>query len=78
LYYPPYIDNTIIIGTQCKISSGENVDMNELGHYRAWQKAGAIVAGVAYDISCSGLFGIIFAYGRNHYQIIVIRKKLSS
>ena len=44
----PYIDNTIIIETQCKISSGENVDMNELGHYRAWQKGGAIAAGVAY------------------------------
>ena len=60
----PYIDSAIALETQRKISSGENVDMAELVHYRFWQKGGAIAAGAVYGISLGALFGIIFAYGR--------------
>ena len=60
----PYIDSAISLETQRKISSGENVDMAELVHYRIWQKGGAIAAGAVYGISLGALFGIIFAYGR--------------
>jgi predicted cobalt transporter CbtA len=60
----PYIDSAIALETQRKISSGENVDMPELVHYRVWQKGGAIAAGAVYGISLGALFGIIFAYGR--------------
>jgi predicted cobalt transporter CbtA len=60
----PYIDSAIVLETQRKISSGENVDMAELVHYRFWQKGGAIAAGAVYGISLGALFGIIFAYGR--------------
>jgi predicted cobalt transporter CbtA len=60
----PYIDSAIVLETQRKISSGENVDMTELVHYRVWQKGGAIAAGAVYGISLGALFGIIFAYGR--------------
>ena len=60
----PYIDSAITIETQRKISSGENVDMAELVHYRIWQKGGAIAAGAVYGISLGALFGIVFAYGR--------------
>jgi predicted cobalt transporter CbtA len=60
----PYIDSAIALETQRKISSGENVDMAELVHYRVWQKGGAIAAGAVYGISLGALFGIIFAYGR--------------
>ena len=60
----PYIDSAIVLETQRKISSGENVDMAELVHYRVWQKGGAIAAGAVYGISLGALFGIIFAYGR--------------
>ena len=41
----PYIDSAIVLETQRKISSGENVDMAELVHYRFWQKGGAIAPG---------------------------------
>jgi predicted cobalt transporter CbtA len=60
----PYIDSAIVLETQRKISSGENVDMTELVHYRVWQKGGAIAAGAVYGISLGALFGIVFAYGR--------------
>jgi predicted cobalt transporter CbtA len=60
----PYIDSAIALETQRKISSGENVDMAELVHYRVWQKGGAIAAGAVYGISLGALFGILFAYGR--------------
>lgn len=60
----PYIDSAIVLETQRKISSGENVDMAELVHYRFWQKGGAIAAGAVYGISLGALFGIVFAYGR--------------
>ena len=60
----PYIDSAISLETQRKISSGENVDMAELVHYRIWQKGGAIAAGAVYGISLGALFGIVFAYGR--------------
>lgn len=60
----PYIDSAIALETQRKISSGENVDMAELVHYRFWQKGGAIAAGAVYGISLGALFGIVFAYGR--------------
>jgi len=60
----PYIDSAIALETQRKISSGENVDMAELVHYRIWQKGGAIAAGAVYGISSGALFGIVFAYGR--------------
>ena len=60
----PYIDSAIALETQRKISSGENVDMAELVHYRIWQKGGAIAAGAVYGISLGALFGIVFAYGR--------------
>jgi hypothetical protein len=60
----PYIDSAIALETQRKISSGENVDMAELIHYRIWQKGGAIAAGAVYGISLGALFGIVFAYGR--------------
>ena len=60
----PYIDSAIALETQRKISSGENVDMAELVHYRVWQKGGAIAAGAVYGISLGALFGIVFAYGR--------------
>jgi len=46
----PYIDSAISLETQRKISSGENVDMAELVHYRIWQKGGAIAAGAVYGI----------------------------
>ena len=60
----PYIDSAIALETQRKISSGENVDMAELVHYRVWQKGGATAAGAVYGISLGALFGIVFAYGR--------------
>ena len=60
----PYIDSAISLETQRKISSGENVDIAELVHYRIWQKGGAIAAGAVYGISLGALFGIVFAYGR--------------
>ena len=60
----PYIDSAISLETQRKISSGENVDLAELVHYRIWQKGGAIAAGAVYGISLGALFGIVFAYGR--------------
>jgi len=60
----PYIDSAISLETQRKISSGENVNMAELVHYRIWQKGGAIAAGAVYGISLGALFGIVFAYGR--------------
>ena len=60
----PYIDSAISLETQRKISSGENVDMAELVHYRIWQEGGAIAAGAVYGISLGALFGIVFAYGR--------------
>jgi len=60
----PYIDSAISLETQHKISSGENVDMAELVHYRIWQEGGAIAAGAVYGISLGALFGIVFAYGR--------------
>jgi len=60
----PYIDSAISLETQRKMSSGENVNMAELVHYRIWQKGGAIAAGAVYGISLGALFGIVFAYGR--------------
>ena len=52
--------------------------MNELVHYRAWQKVGAIAAGVVYGISLSGYSVLSLHTAEMHYQVIVIRKKLSS
>lgn len=61
----PYIDKAIVLETQRKISSGENVNLHELVDYRAWQKSGVIAAGAVYGVSLASLFGIAFAYGRN-------------
>ena len=61
----PYIDQAIGIEIQNSVSSGENVDLAEIAHYRIWQKSGEIVAAAVYGISLGALFGIIFAYARN-------------
>jgi hypothetical protein len=71
----PYIDSAISLETQSKISSGENVNMAELVHYRIWQKGGAIAAGSVYGISLGALFGIVFAYGRKSLPGNSNRKK---
>ncbi len=71
----PYIDSAISLETQRKISSGENVNMAELVHYRIWQKGGAIAAGSVYGISLGALFGIVFAYGRKSLPGNSNRKK---
>lgn len=63
-FVEPYIDEAIAIEVGKSIASGEEVDMNEIAHYRVWQKAGAIAAGAVYGISLSALFGIVFAFGR--------------
>jgi putative cobalt transporter subunit CbtA len=61
----PYIDQAIGTEIQNSVSSGENVDLSEIAHYRIWQKSGEIVAAAVYGISLGALFGIIFAYSRN-------------
>ena len=61
----PYIDQAIGIEIQNSVSSGENVDLAEIAHYRIWQKGGEIVAAAVYGISLGALFGIIFAYSKN-------------
>jgi predicted cobalt transporter CbtA len=71
----PYIDSAISLETQSKISSGENVNMAELVHYRIWQKGGAIAAGSVYCISLGALFGIVFEYGRKSLTVNSNRKK---
>jgi len=64
----PYIDQAIGLEIQNSVSSGENVDLAEIAHYRIWQKGGEIIAGAVYGISLGALFGIIFAYARNALQ----------
>ncbi|MGA7977926.1 MAG: CbtA family protein [Nitrososphaeraceae archaeon] len=71
----PYIDSAIALETQRKISSGENLDMAELVHYRTWQKGGAIAAGAVYGISLGALFGIVITYGRKALPGDTNRKK---
>ena len=61
----PYIDQAIGLEIQNSVSSGENVDLAEIAHYRIWQKGGEIFAGAVYGISLGALFGIIFVYARN-------------
>ena len=61
----PYIDQAIGIEIQNSVSSGENVDLSEIAHYRIWQKSGEVVAAAVYGISLGALFGIIFAYSKN-------------
>jgi hypothetical protein len=61
----PYIDKAIALETEKNVSSGENVNMSELVHYRYWQKGGAIAGGAIYGIALSSLFGIIIAFARN-------------
>jgi hypothetical protein len=61
----PYIDQAIGTEIQNSVSSGENVDLSEIAHYRIWQKSGEIVAAAVYGISLGALFGIIFAYSKN-------------
>jgi len=61
----PYIDQAIGLEIQNSVSSGENVDLAEIAHYRIWQKGGEIFAGTVYGISLGALFGIIFGYARN-------------
>ena len=61
----PYIDQAIGIEIQNSVSSGENVDLAEIAHYRIWQKSGEVVAAAVYGISLGALFGIIFAYSKN-------------
>ncbi|MGH9953692.1 MAG: CbtA family protein, partial [Nitrososphaeraceae archaeon] len=41
----PFIDEAIGIETQNMISEGENVDLQEIGNIRLWQKEGEIVSG---------------------------------
>ena len=71
----PYIDKAIAIETQNKISSGENVNLNELIDYRMWQKGGAVAAGAIYGIALSALFGIVFAYSQNYLPGSNYKKK---
>jgi hypothetical protein len=61
----PYIDQAIGIEIQNSVSSGENVDLSEIAHYRIWQKSGEIVAAAIYGISLGALFGIVFTYSKN-------------
>ena len=61
----PYIDQAIGIEIQNSVSSGENVDLSEIAHYRIWQKSGEVVGAAVYGISLGALFGIIFAYSKN-------------
>ena len=61
----PYIDQAIGIEIQNSVSSGKNVDLSEIAHYRIWQKSGEVVAAAVYGISLGALFGIIFAYSKN-------------
>jgi len=61
----PYIDQAIGLEIQNSVSSGENVDLAEIAHYRIWQKGGEIIAGAVYGISLGALFGIVFVYARN-------------
>jgi hypothetical protein len=61
----PYIDQAIGIEIQNSVSSGENVNLSEIAHYRIWQKSGEVVAAAVYGISLGALFGIIFAYSKN-------------
>jgi hypothetical protein len=61
----PYIDQAIGIEIKNSVSSGENVDLSEIAHYRIWQKSGEVVAAAVYGISLGALFGIIFAYSKN-------------
>jgi len=61
----PYIDQAIGIEIHNSVSSGANVDLSEIDHYRIWQKSGEIVGAAVYGISLGALFGIIFAYSKN-------------
>ena len=61
----PFIDSAIEIEIQSDINSGQSVNIDEITHYRFWQKGGEVVGGIIYGVSLSSLFGIVFAYSRN-------------
>jgi predicted cobalt transporter CbtA len=65
LLVEPYIDQAIEIEVQNTVASGEPVDLDELVHYRLWQKGGEIVAGTILGTSISALFGIVYVYSRD-------------
>ncbi|MGH9983201.1 MAG: CbtA family protein [Nitrososphaeraceae archaeon] len=46
------------------ISEGENVDLQEIGNIRLWQKEGEIVSGTFLGTSIGALFGLVFASAR--------------
>ena len=74
----PYIDSAISLETQRKISSGENVNMAELVHYRIWQKGGAIARDLFTVYHWEHYLGLYLRMEENHYREIVIGKRLFS
>ena len=60
----PLIDKAIGIETANAIASGENLDMNEQGSFRVWQKAGSVVAGSILGMAFGSLLGIVYAFSR--------------
>jgi predicted cobalt transporter CbtA len=65
----PFLDTAIGIENQNMFATGEASDTPdfwvEYYSYRAWQKAGQVLAGATLGASIGSLFGIVFAYSRN-------------
>lgn len=71
----PLIDKAIGIETANAIASGENLDMNEQGSFRVWQKAGSVVAGSILGMAFGSLLGIVYAFSRKTLPFSGDRKR---
>ena len=60
----PFIDQAIDMENQKLINEGRTIDMNEMTHYRSWQKGGEIVAGAILGMSFASLYAIVYGYTR--------------
>ena len=60
----PFIDQAIGIETQNQINEGKEVNMDEITHYRLWQKGGEVVAGAILGVSFASLYAIVYGYTR--------------
>lgn len=71
----PHIDQAISIEVENSISSGEEVNLNELNSYRVWQKEGAFVAGGFIGLAYGAVLGIVYALSRKYLPSSDDRKK---
>ena len=71
----PLIDKAIGIETANAIASGENLDMNEQGSFRVWQKAGSVVAGSILGMAFGSLLGIVYAFSHKTLPFSGDRKR---